>query len=311
LLILQSIGTLLLSIRRFYSTNNHTEASNLKNIDSPGRIRTPVTGSKDVKINKFDYRNNREGFKKWMNANCSTEHSNAIVAYLDRYLTTAIDNPIDLFFLIENVKKGKRQFSMGIRDLLKYLEAFSLIDEDSLIRYRKVVKIPKANTDNFVPDDEQVISALNKIEDKQYRLVYKLLVYSGIRLREGVYLLNNYRENRIITNGVIAKYPLSLERKTKKVYYAYMPEEFSYEVKRLDLKEPAVRQHIARRQLASKYLRKWHYNFLISNNVPESVSDYIQGRSPSTVGSMHYLAKTQQADLWYGKVVDKLLDLLK
>jgi len=177
--------------------------------------------------------------------------------------------------------------------------AFSLLDEESLIRYRKVVKIPRTNTDNFVPEDEQVISALNKIEDRKYRLAYKLLVYSGIRLREAVYLLNNYHENKIITNGIIAKYPLSLDRGTKKAYYAYMPKEFTDEVERQDLKEPGVRQHIARRQLASKYLRKWQYNFLISNGVPESVADYIQGRAPSTVGSLHYLAKTQQADLWY------------
>jgi len=244
-----------------------------------------------------------------MNANCSPEHSNAIVAYLDRYLTISIENPLDLFYLIENVEKGRRQFCMDVRDLLKYFEFLNLFDENSLIRYRKVVKIPRANTDNFVPEDRKVVSAFNKIEDKNYRLVYKLLVYSGIRLREAVYLLNNYAEDRIITNGVIAKYPLSLERKTKKVYYAYMPEEFSYEVKRLDLKEPTVRQHIARRQLASKYLRKWQYNFLISNGVPESVADYIQDRAPSTVGSMHYLAKTQQADIWYARVVPRLLKI--
>ena len=52
------------------------------------------------------------------------------------------------------------------------------------------------------------------------------------------------------------------------------------------------------RHLPAKYLRKWHFNFLILNNVPESVADFIQGRAPSTVGSMHYLAKVKQADEW-------------
>jgi hypothetical protein len=46
-----------------------------------------------------------------------------------------------------------------------------------------------------------------------------------------------------------------------------------------------------------------HFNLLILNNVPESVADFIQGRAPSTVGSMHYLAKVKQADEWYAKVV--------
>jgi len=61
--------------------------------------------------------------------------------------------------------------------------------------------------------------------------------------------------------------------------------------------------------MPSKYLRKWQYNFLIANNVPESVADFIQGRAPSTVGSMHYLAKVKQADEWYAKVVSQLLSL--
>ena len=48
-----------------------------------------------------------------------------------------------------------------------------------------------------------------------------------------------------------------------------------------------------------KYLRKWFCNFLILNNVPESVADFIEDRAPESVGSMHYLAKVKQADYWY------------
>ena len=36
-------------------------------------------------------------------------------------------------------------------------------------------------------------------------------------------------------NDTIAKYPLSLERKTKRVFYAYMPKEFTNEVEQIDL----------------------------------------------------------------------------
>ncbi|RZN34576.1 MAG: hypothetical protein EFT35_09215 [Methanophagales archaeon ANME-1-THS] len=75
----------------------------------------------------------------------------------------------------------------------------------------------------------------------------------------------------------------------------------------IELDEANARQYIVRGGLPGKYIRTWHYNFLIANGVPESIGDYIQGRAPSTVGSMHYLAKTQQADLWYAKVVNELL----
>jgi hypothetical protein len=43
---LQSIGTLAPAKSCIDTTKKHSRASNLKNIDSPGRIRTPVTGSK-------------------------------------------------------------------------------------------------------------------------------------------------------------------------------------------------------------------------------------------------------------------------
>jgi len=48
---------------------------------------------------------------------------------------------------------------------------------------------------------------------------------------------------------------------------------------------------------------------LILNGVPESVADFIQGRASITVGSMHYLTKVKQADEWYLRVADKLMEI--
>jgi hypothetical protein len=55
-----------------------------------------------------------------------------------------------------------------------------------------------------------------------------------------------------------------------------------------------------------KYLRKWHYNFMLYHHVPESVADFIQGRSSKSISANHYLAKAQQADFWYGKIAGAL-----
>jgi intergrase/recombinase len=48
---------------------------------------------------------------------------------------------------------------------------------------------------------------------------------------------------------------------------------------------------------------------MIEQGTPESVFDFIQGRASVTVGSAHYLAKTNQADLWYSKAIPKLIDI--
>ena len=55
--------------------------------------------------------------------------------------------------------------------------------------------------------------------------------------------------------------------------------------------------------ISLKYLRKWNFNMLLYKGVPESVADFIQGRSSGSIGSSHYMAKGQQAEYWYGKII--------
>jgi intergrase/recombinase len=268
----------------------------------------PRSWAREALEEGIDYSKDRKHFIIWMKERCSTEHADDMVKYLDRYLTTKVSNPRQMFELIGTVEKGKRHFCMAIRDLLKYYETFSLMDEASLIKYRKVVKIPRTNIDNYIPEDEKVVLAFGKVNDERYKIFFKLLAFSGIRLREALYLLNHFDAERVILNKEIAKYPLSLERGTKRVFYAYLPKKFANEVKRMDLKEANAEQYV-RRRMPPKHLRKWQYNFLIYNGIPENVCDFIQGRAPSTVGSMHYLAKVKQADVWYAKIVPALLTI--
>ncbi len=236
---------------------------------------------------------------------CSEEYVKQIISYLDKHLTHPIKTPEQLVHVLSTVNKGKRHFIAGLRNLLNYYEIFHNVNPEQLAPYRKILKIPKTNPDNYVPETEQILNAYKLIEDERYRLLFKLLVYSGLRLKEAVYLLNNYNSSRILINGKIAKCPLSLDRKTKRSFYAYIPRHFALTLKPITLNEDAARQYISSRGLPVKYIRKWQYNFLISNGVPESVADFIQGRASITVGSMHYLAKVKQADEWYSRVVDR------
>lgn len=82
-------------------------------------------------------------------------------------------------------------------------------------------------------------------------------------------------------------------------------------LERLEVNNDTISHYLSELGLAPKYLRKWQYNFLIYQGVPESVVDFIQGRSSESVGSMHYLSKVKQADYWYGKALDNLNVMLK
>ena len=156
---------------------------------------------------------------------------------------------------------------------------------------------------------QEVIEAYRKIRNEKSKIVFKLLAFSGIRVVEDSKLLSEFDEFKLMINGNIAKYPLSMLRGTKNVYYAYMPKNFALELRKIKITKHAIENRFYRLGLPAKYLRKWNYNFLILNGVPESVADFIQGRTSITVGSMHYLAKVKQADEWYSRIVDKLLEI--
>ena len=149
------------------------------------------------------------------------------------------------------------------------------------------------------------------IEDERYRILYKLLAFSGIRLVEGEELLRNYDKNKLQVKGKVAKYPIMLDRRTKKVFYVFFPSEFASELRKIEIPRNGLSYYLSKRNFNAKYLRKWNYNFLILQGVPESVADFIQGRTSITVGSMHYLAKVKQADEWYSRVANELTELFK
>ena len=69
-----------------------------------------------------------------------------------------------------------------------------------------------------------------------------------------------------------------------------MPSGLARKLHKFYINKDAVSRDLRQYGVVPKYLRKWFYNFLILNNVPESV------------GSTHYLAKVKQADYWYGLV---------
>ena len=165
------------------------------------------------------------------------------------------------------------------------------------------MKVPRSGIDGYVPSDEEIVKIYKMIDDERYKTLYKLLAFSGIRLIEGDEILRSYDRSKLQVKGKVAKYPIMLDRRTKRVFYAFFPSEFANELKRINVPRNGLSFYLSKRNFNAKYL------FLILNGVPESVADFIQGRASITVGSMHYLAKVKQADEWYNRVVDKLLEI--
>ena len=218
--------------------------------------------------------------------------------------------PTELEELILNVRGDK--FAKGLRNFFNFLEeekGISAINGINLEKWRSKTFIRRYKArEKFISDEElkeAYYSYIRKINDEERELVFLVLVFSGLRLKQVVEALQNYDESNVVeVNEKVKRYPVGFVSKgQKKAFWLYYPSWL--ELKRLSKGYAFFKDNLAYKRVSANTIRKWHYNFLILNGVPESVADFIQGRASVTVGSAHYLAKTKQADEWYSRIVDK------
>ena len=256
------------------------------------------------RIPKFSTRVN--DFLQWLRTkNLSPRYTKDITNYLRKYLNNDIMYIGELAGLLAKIRT--KNLSVAIRVYLNFLIEYNIVKDEDMVYFRKILKSQKSNPDNFVPTDEQVRDAYSKTRNGRHKTIFLLLAYSGIRITEAVKMLSEFERDRLIINGDIARYPLSYNRGQKRVSYVYMPREFALTLHKMHSTQKVALAIKYQSDLSPKYLRKWFYNFLILNNVPESVADFIEGRAPESVGSMHYLAKVKQADYWYSSVSKRFI----
>ena len=196
--------------------------------------------------------------------------------------------------------------SIAERSYLIYLSQKSLLSDEQVARFKKKLPLKQSKADNYIPSNDEVIHAYKQLKDKRFQTIFKLLAFSGARITELVKMVKEYEPSKLIVNDKFAKYQLHYNRGHKSSFYIYMPKELVPDLHKFYIHVDTITHQISKSGLNPKYLRKWFYNFLIYNNVPEGVADFIEGRASATVGSMHYLSKAKQADYWYEQVVEKL-----
>jgi intergrase/recombinase len=257
----------------------------------------------------------KESFYEWLE-NKFTKHTiTQTKSYFSRHLLHKLfDNPVKLYNYILSQKKGVKNLIVTARVYLNFSEQSNLLSSDTIQKYRKVLKCKQSNNDYFVPSDENVILTYNKIKhDKQLKIIYLILATSGIRYIECIKFLHSYDKSKFNIKNNIATYNISELRSSKKINNIHLPLFVFKELKHINSTYAYLRKkyNLSKPLFSLKYLRKWQYNFLLYNQVPESVADFIQGRASKSVSANHYLAKSQQSNFWYSKVANKLEELFR
>ena len=244
--------------------------------------------------------------KKWM---AQKEFSDSYKTEIKTYLKPLENRDISsITELREIVASSSSSMILTVtRAYINFLLENEIITEETALYFRKALPSRKTEVDGYVPTDQDVKNAYQKIKKERDKILFQVLAFSGIRITELVKMLNEFDTSRLISDNEISKYPLNYNRGNKRSQYVYMPSQLAGKLHRFYIHKDTVSRDLRQYGIAPKYLRKWFYNFLILNNVPESVADFIEGRAPESVGSMHYLAKVKQADYWYSSVSKRFI----
>ncbi len=240
------------------------------------------------------------------------DYLSALDRFFDKYTIKSIK---DLRRAIE-AENYNEKIVKGLRNFINFLVDELIIDEGTAALLKRPLKFKRSTPRQvFITETElrKAYSILTEKFGEEAEILLKLLVFTGLRLRHLIKMLNNYDpQNLVVVNEKVARYPMiAYSKGTKKAFWAYMPADFAKELKRMDITYYMAQTRINYKRVSSSTIRKWFSNFMAQNKVPMEVIDFIQGRSPRSVLERHYLNMTVLADEAYSGVVDELKKVLE
>ncbi len=264
------------------------------------------------------YETERKHFTVWLyrkvkNKEITEKSVKSYLSAVDRLMTSSDDimRPQDL----QDVEGDKQ--TRGLRNFYNFIE--SERDQDQILgepitKWRRYTKIRPSGVVEIYPTDQEIIDAYQAIPDL-HKPLFLSLMYTGNRLSQVLRTLQTLDPGDITYTGPnkeIAHISAAQEaRGTKRSYRLFFPAVFMPDLIAY-AQSPApnqgydtIRNWITHERVTPKTIRKWSLNFMIDNGVSESIADFIQGRSPATVGSAHYLNKVKGAAAAVLPLIDK------
>jgi intergrase/recombinase len=200
---------------------------------------------------------------------------------------------------------GKRHLWFGIRNLLKYCAHHGWDVNAIKILMEAMPPVKKANPDNKVPKESQVLETLIKIKSApaSVQAVYNFVLDSAIRPLHAVEIINNFDESRLEKTELnFYKYWISIDRGIKYTFIAFLsPETLNIIQKAKRPISEHFYQHYAwrNRLIRAKYIQKFAYNMMRKNGIDRDIAEFISGRKPEGIGPKHYAELIMLAEEQY------------
>ena len=203
----------------------------------------------------------------------------------------------------------------AFRRFLTFLEKTRELDELVSKLKKALPKKPRAREDTYVPPDSKVLSLSRKIKrlGPPYTLIYNVLVSTGCRLVEALYLIENIKKLKAVKLGYGAvRVHVDLQRGSKNEFVMYLPVEVYNQILKWKGKLPhedTVEDAFRGLGLAVKYFRKWFRQKLKELGIDSEDIEAFQGRV-SSIGGRRYTDWIPILDRDYSKILPKIREYL-
>jgi len=264
----------------------------------------------------LSWRATKNGFKEYVQyKKYNPLTAKSLISYLDKYVTE-VGSPIDVMRLFKDLTVGQaHHLNRALRAWFNYLEITRQASKEYLDVLRKAIPKDGVGVDIKVPSEKEIVENLRKLVKAplKYKALWNLLLDSGIRLVEAVKVIDDFAVERLERLNGFYRYRIGEFRGSKQAYYAY----FTPETLQLIREARERGEKIGDRRAAShyfskygftspKYLRKFVNDVMTSEqlNIPESVSDFIEGRVARSIGARHYMQLRRKADGFYPRYAE-------
>ncbi len=245
-------------------------------------LKMPIEKSEPLKLLLWEKERLLPKWHNWARQHLSEKTLNEYEKILKKYNTVH-----DLLKINDSPKNHRLAF----RSLAKFLHEENIIDDDIYTKIKKLIKLKKTKIDPRIYSDDEIKQILSLAPNRKHQLYLRLVVESGLRRSHAVEAFNRIVKKKYTIHGDIAEVQLNINNKTKRAFICLCSAELAEEIAKLGEKMTYnVSGNLAKRKrVLYNAIRKWWYTTARENGMDPDVADFIQGRSPSSIGVKHYL----------------------
>jgi len=202
----------------------------------------------------------------------------------------------------------------AVRLYIDYLYRTERITAEEYQRLRSIFKVKQRRSVNpaKIDEEELILVFFHENLHLHEKLLFEILMFSGIRFSEGVKLINEFNESKLECFNEFCRYAMFWQRGRKRCDWIYLPKNLVEELRKQKGIFTGKNLRTIYRNLKRKFgvdvknYRKMFYR-LCRETTEKEICDFYQSRiSNLTIGDIHYDNLLTRADKDYSKIVDRI-----